>query len=118
MNPQLHRKLGELHTFVDHWMKELHQQLGVSEAATSSLGISYEPSVHIPNLPQFQPVELGFYVLRDNPRTGIEVVGIDAANGLVVIDGSWKLDEPATTELISRTLFDRLFEPAPFPTPK
>lgn len=110
----IRQHLETLNRFTVHWSAQLKALLQPQEAGRA-VGISFEPAYQAAELPQAGPVNLGFYTAKGNPAVGVEVIGCEAAGGLVILDSSQELDTTLCTETMSWALFERLFEPQTLP---
>lgn len=110
----LQKSIDELQNYLRHWSENLSKELSSGKQKPgTTVGVSFEPSYVSSSMAQMEPLELGFYCLRCNPKAVVEVVGQETQMGLVVMENATGVEGQVIAEVISYELFSRIFEKCP-----
>lgn len=101
---QLENKFSELHTYIDKVKEELRIELKLPSLPTSTIGISFDPSICLLTQPHFSLVVPKLYRVK-NTNTWFEVIKQDSMSGLLTLSDSNEM-----LSVISPGLFCILFE--------
>lgn len=122
----LKRKMEELAAFIDKtagisttarltvedyltkWGEDLRSELGLSFQAGATIGISFDPSIQLTQLPQAVLIRNGMYISFDG-RVKVEVIGQDPLTGMVQMEMSTHEHPEGRLEAMSSNLFVFLF---------
>lgn len=108
----LKQKVDELKAYIDKWAADVRQELKLPDTG-HSIGISFEPSVTLSQVPSEEPiVAAGFYQPRSGTGPSVEVVSPVHTSSLVFFQVTFESGTQAL-ESISAGMFNVLYEPVP-----
>jgi hypothetical protein len=123
----LRRKLEELQAFIEmtsgisqsarltlgeyfiKWGEDLRIELGLSFQAGGSIGVSFDPSIALIQLPKTVEVRNGLYISKDG-KIKVEVIGQDPLTGMVQMEMSSTDAPEGRLEAMSSELFILFFK--------